>query len=117
MITGKREEKEEDKEEEDIRKRYRVDRELLRKRREMSEQELEERRYCCLRIGEFLDTNMLREEGDHNKVHMENFLDPGVSERVLEMESWQVLREQRAGYGDPCLKAMAKAFKDYAINY
>lgn len=57
--------------------------EELEKRRQMAEQEILERRYCSLRIAEYLETKMLTtiyKEGENveEKIYVENFLDPAV---------------------------------------
>ena len=55
----------------------------------MDQIELDERRYCALRIAEYLETNMLSQEYKDNKkeseekIHVENFLNPQISEMKL----------------------------------
>ena len=63
----------------------------------MDQIELDERRYCALRIAEYLETNMLSQEykdkkkESEEKIHVENFLNPQISEMKLgSIKHWKL---------------------------
>ncbi len=89
--------------------------EELEKRRQMSEIEMMERRYCSLRIAEYLETKMLSTvylEGEEaeEKIYVENFLDPVVAKKKVDsIAHWREKKKK-----DGKMRMMAKAFRKYA---